>query len=589
MVSPHSPTRLYYASQRVWRSDDRGDSWKTISGDLTKNQDRLNLPIMGKKWGWDAAWDMSAMSFYNTITSLAESPKQEGLIYAGTDDGHIQVTENGGESWRKIEVASLPGIPATAFVNDIKADLYNSNTVYVALDNHKFGDFKPYLMKSTDKGNTWTSMTGNIPDKTLVWRIVQDHVNPELFFLATEFGIYFTVDAGQKWTKFTGGVPTISFRDLAIQKRENDLVGASFGRGFFVMDDYSFLRDVTTDKLEEKAALFTTRDALWYIEREPLGGNKKGSQGSSLFTAPNPPFGAVFTYYLKDGFETDKEKRQKKEKKLHKENKDIEFAGWDAVEAERRQEKPEIWLTIKDMEGNVIRRLNGPATKGFHRVAWDLRYPAKLAIGASMGYSEGAPKGILAVPGTYTATLSSKIDGVVEELSAPIEFKVKQMRQGALKGSTPDQLVEFLKELAEAKRVASAMGLILKKNLKKVEAMKTALARTSAAPGELDKELHQLRAKLLDLDEKLNGNRAKLSIVDNDTPNVMSRLMVAEMGTQTSTYGPTPTHKQSLDIAKEDLKAAKAEMQKIIDEDLQALETKLLKAGAPWVDGMSLP
>ncbi|MGM0407245.1 MAG: WD40/YVTN/BNR-like repeat-containing protein, partial [Bacteroidota bacterium] len=259
LVSPHSPTRLYFASHRVWRSDNRGDSWETISDDLTKNQERITLPIMDKTWSVNAAWDFNAMSTYNTITSLAESPVQEGVIYAGTDDGLIQVTENGGESWRKIKVSELSGVPETAFVNDIKADLFDANTVYVALDNHKFGDLNPYLYKSTDKGKSWKSIKGNIPERTLIWRVVQDHVKPELMFAATEFGIYFTVDGGNKWVKLTGDVPTISFRDLAIQRRENDLVGASFGRSFYIFDDYSSLRYVSEEQLKQEATLFPTR------------------------------------------------------------------------------------------------------------------------------------------------------------------------------------------------------------------------------------------------------------------------------------------------------------------------------------------
>jgi photosystem II stability/assembly factor-like uncharacterized protein len=268
LVSPHSATRIYFASHRLWRSENRGDSWTPISGDLTRNQERITLPIMGQTWSWDAPWDFLAMSNYNTITSIAESPLQEGLIYVGTDDGLIQVTENSGDSWRKIEVGDLPGVPKTAFVNDIKADLFNVNSVYIALDNHKFGDLNPYLLKSSDRGKSWKSIKGDIPDRTLVWRLVQDHVNPQLLFSATEFGIYFTINGGVKWIKLTGGVPTISFRDLAIQRRENDLVGASFGRGFYIFDDYSVLRHVSQEQLKREATLFPVRKALWYIQRQ---------------------------------------------------------------------------------------------------------------------------------------------------------------------------------------------------------------------------------------------------------------------------------------------------------------------------------
>ncbi|MEM9918281.1 MAG: glycosyl hydrolase, partial [Bacteroidota bacterium] len=270
LVSPHQTTRIYFASQRVWRSDDRGDNWQAISGDLTRNQERFDLPIMGRKQSWDNAWDLLAMSNYNTITSLAESPKQEGLIYAGTDDGLIQITEDGGKNWRKLEAGKLPGVPATAFVNDIKADLFDAQTVYIALDNHKYGDFKPYLLKSTDAGKSWKSISSNLPERTLVWRIVQDHIKKELFFAATEFGIYFSVNSGREWVPLKGNVPTISFRDLAIQRRENDLIGASFGRGFFVLDDYSVLREVSDQELAKEAKLFPTRKAWWYFQRPHL-------------------------------------------------------------------------------------------------------------------------------------------------------------------------------------------------------------------------------------------------------------------------------------------------------------------------------
>ena len=239
VVSPYSPTTLYFASQRVWKSENRGDSWTPISGDLTRNQERFELPIMGRVQSWDNAWDLNAMGVYNTIASLAVSPIKQGLIYAGTDDGIIQISENEGADWTKVELGSIKGIPETAFVNNLYADIHDENVVYAALDNHKFGDYSPYLIKSTDKGKTWQSISSNIPDRTLVWRLVQDHVNPELLFAATETGIYFTIDGGDEWVKLKGGSPTISFRDVTIQRRENDLVAASFGRGFFILDDYS--------------------------------------------------------------------------------------------------------------------------------------------------------------------------------------------------------------------------------------------------------------------------------------------------------------------------------------------------------------
>jgi len=488
LISPHSPTRLYFGSQRVWKSENRGDSWTAISGDLTKNQERITLPIMGRTWSYDSPWDVGAMSTYNTITSLAESPKQEGLIYAGTDDGIIQLTEDGGKNWRKIEVGDLPGVPKTAFVNDIKADLFDVNTVYVALDNHKFGDLNPHLLKSTNRGKSWKSIKGNIPDRTLVWRIVQDHVNPKLFFCATEFGIYFTIDAGKKWVQLKGGVPTISFRDVVIQRRENDLVGASFGRSFYVLDDYSSLREVSEKQLEQEATLFPVRKAWWYIPRPELSFSEKGSQGAAHFTAPNPPFGAVFTYYLKDDIKTKKAIRMEKEKKLNEKNKNVPFPGWDSVESERRQEDPAILLVVKDNQGNVVRRVVGKAQKGFHRVAWDLRYPSFEAIELKENPNNSDPTGVLASPGEYTVTLVKQLDGTVTQLSSPVSFKVVPMRKGALESAPLETVTAFWQDLANLYRSISAARITIAKNLSKVDYIKKALERSKIFPGQFDKE-----------------------------------------------------------------------------------------------------
>jgi len=556
LVSPHSPTRIYFASHRVWRSDNRGDSWTAISGDLTRDQERVTLPIMDQTWSWEAAWDVDAMSNYNTITSLAESPLQEGLIYAGNDDGLIHVTEDGGQNWRKIEVGDLPGVPATAFVNDIKADLYDANTVYVALDNHKFGDLKPYLLKSTDKGKRWRSIKGNIPNRTLVWRIVQDHVNSNLLFAATEFSIYFTIDGGTKWIKLAGGVPTISFRDLAIQRRENDLIGASFGR----------------------ATLFPVRKTWWYIQRE-LG----EIGGASHYRAPNPPYGAVFTYYIKEEIKTKKALRQEKEKKQIKNKQAVTFPGWDKVEAERRQEEPLLWLTVQDNEGNVVRRIKAANKTGFHRIAWDLRLPPTDAVRNAADLKSGQ-KGAMVAPGNYTVTLSKNVDGNVTNLSEPVPFAVEQLFKGALAGADPKETAAFWKETERLNKSTTAASRVLAKALERVTLLQKALIRTVAAPGNLDSELHRIKQSLLTLDEQLNGNRSKRQIGEKNKPTIAWRLGVASWGTFDSTYGATPLHKRSLEIAATEFQELKKNLDIIINQDIPKIEAALKAAGAPWID-----
>ena len=197
-------------------------------------------------------------------------------------------------------------MPDNFFVNDIKADLHDADTVYVVVGRPQVRRFLAVRAeKYQSRHVSWTSITGDLPERHIVWRLVQDHVNGrELLFAGTEFGIFFTIDGGGRWVKLTGGVPTISFRDLVIQRRENDLVGASFGRSFWILDDYSPLRQVSEEMLGQEAELFPVRKAHWYVERRPLGGRGKSGQGSAFFSAPNPPFGAVFTYYLRDEIKT---------------------------------------------------------------------------------------------------------------------------------------------------------------------------------------------------------------------------------------------------------------------------------------------
>jgi hypothetical protein len=498
------------------------------------------------------------------------------------------VTEDGGQNWRRIEIGSLPGVSATAYVNDIRADLHDENTVYVALDDHKFGDLNPYVLKSTDRGRRWRSITGNLPARTLVWRLVQDHVKPELLFAGTEFGIYFTVDGGNRWVKLTGDMPTISIRDLVIQRRENDLVAASFGRGFFVFDDYSVLRHVSEDQLKQEATLFPTRKALWYVPRGLLGGSQKGSQGADHYVAPNPPFGAVFTYYLADGLKTKAEVRKEQEKKALAQDKAVTFPGWDAVEEERRQDKPKVWLTIRDADGDIVRRVSGPTKKGFHRVAWDLRYPSPSPIVEPPRADGREPAGVMAPPGEYTVTLSKELDGQITEISEAMSFTVERLYKGALTGTRPEDVVVYWKELAALQRSVGAASRSLSTALERMNLIEVALKRTPEAPGQLDTQFHELKQSLLKLDFMLNGYRSKSQVGEKNDPTINQRLRTASSGVS-STYGPTTMHRKSFEIATEEFADFRASLEEILVDRLPAFEIALQDAGAPWVKGQPLP
>lgn len=588
LISPHDSARLYFASQRVWRSDDRGDSWSAISGDLSHARDRMTLPMMGRIWSYDSAWDLMAMSQYGTITSLSESPVVEGLLYAGTDDGRIHVSENGGESWRAID--KLPGVPDGFFVNDIKADLYDADTVYVVVDDHKSGDFSPYILKSTNRGQNWLSISKGLPERHVAWRLVQDHVNPALLFAATEFGVFFTIDS-QTWTKLSGGTPNIAFRDLAIQKRENDLVGATFGRSFYVLDDYTPLRSLSAKNLASDTMLFPVRDALWYLQRMPLGEfrtGSKASQGDAYYVADNPPFGAVITYYLPKAIQTAKEQRREREKEVEKQGGDTPYPGWDALRAEKVEEAPAVVLTVRNSEGEIIRQLEGPATAGFHRVAWDLRYAESAPWTDKPQDNYIVFSGPLAAPGDYTVSLATRTNGVLEDTGLQSSIHVKPMRQNSLATASPAEVVAFGTRLDNLMREGNGADSAMKTLLVELAAIKKTLPR-SGADSALRAQARALELQVMDLQLRLSGDEARDLAGDSGPVSVARRINVAQMGTSFSSYGPTPTHERSLEIAEQEFAGIKTALNRIFNTELPALRKAMDEAGVPWTPGRGVP
>lgn len=578
LVSPHDPATLYFASYRVWKSTNRGDEWTPISGDLTRNEERLSLPIMGRQQSWDNPWDVGAMSNYNTITSLSESPLVKGLLYAGTDDGFVQVSANDGSSWTKIPVTKM-GLPARSFVNDIKADLHDENTVYAVLDNHKEGDFNPYLYKSTDRGQTWTSMSKNLPKRTLLWRIVQDHVNKNLFFLATEFGVYTSLDGGVNWQKLPG-TPNMSFRDLVIQKRENDLVAASFGRGFYVLDDYSALREMTPEVLQAKGTLFQPRTAKWYVPRSNLG-----NTGADFYIAKNPDFGAVFTYYLADDFSSLKKERIKREKTLNKKKANIPFPGYPALDQENSESPAKIWITIKDAQGNIIRHLQEKAKKGTHRIAWDLRHASTQAINPNRksgnNWNSGGP---MVTPGQYSAQLSLEKDGVVTAIGEAVVVDVQPIREGVLKGVDYTTLDNYRKELTLVQNNLQRLMDQYNQAETTLKGLKKAVSKTPVALASFANDLFRVEKDMTALMRKAEGSPAREEIGERNPPTIQNHMRAAYRGLST-TYGPTPLHRKSLAIAKEVLEELRPEIERISKTVLPDLNKRLKQAGAPYIIG----
>ena len=540
LVSSHDPKTIFFGSQRVWVSNNRGDDWRAISEDLTLNQERFSLPIMGKVQSWDNPWDVYAMSTYNTITSLSQSPVDENIIYAGTDDGIIQYTQNYGETWTKVNVEKLPGVPKGSFVNDIKADLFDANTVYVLLDNHKFGDYKPYVYKSTDGGKSWKNIGDGVPDGFICWRLVQDHVDKNLMFLGTEYGIYVSVNGGNKWVKFSSGLPTISIRDLAIQKRENDLVAATFGRGFYVLDDYSSLRFLSSNSLKSNI-VFTPRKALQY---SPIRSGSS-SQGSNTYYAKNPDYGAIFTFYLSDEVSTKKQKRKKIEKELEKSNSDIPFPGWDELDAELNQNLPKVIIEIYDDNNNFVDRFSTAYKKGFNRISWNLT--KNISTNVSSGSTRSYSPSIRVNPGKYSFNVYLSFDGKVNKIGSKF-FEVERIRSGVLNNPNIDKIDEYVTEIENEYKnyslLSSKFGKIKDDNKSIIS-----LINKSSNYKDYISQQDVIQKSIDKIDAFVSGNKSKQDVREKDVETISNRLSVATRGINSS-YGPTGMQIASLTKAK---------------------------------------
>ena len=595
VISPHDPHRVWFAAQRLFRSDDRADRWTAVSGDLSRGLDRNQRPVMGRIWPPEAVWKNVFTSPYGTIVALDESPLVEGLLYVGTDDGLVQVSEDGGGAWRRQE--EFPGVPAMAYVADVVASRHAPDRVYAVFNNHKEGDFGPYVARSEDRGATWQSMAGNLPDEQAAWTLVEDHVDPNLLFLGTEFGLYATIDGtvaggGPAWVRLKGGLPTIAVRDLEIQRRENDLVLATFGRGFYVLDDYSPLRFMGEAMAEgdamagDDAYLFPVKDAWAYIPSRPMGGQEKGTMGDAFFTAPNPPFGAVFTYYLAGDLESAKERRQRDERERLARGEEIAYPERTALAAEDLGRPPEVLLVVSDEAGNVVRRVPASRGAGLHRVAWNLRY-ASTAPPRPDGREADGP---MVAPGLFSVRPVVVRGGAHEELAPPRSFRVESLGTATLPAPDRDALLAFQREVAALQRAALAVDRAARETTDRLQLLRRAVW---AAPG-LDAAVYETRitafeARLFDLRRVLSRDRTALDRAEFAPPSIVDRIGRIARAGFTSTSAPTATHRASRAVASDQLAGVSEALRALVEDELAALEAELEAAGVPWTPGRPIP
>lgn len=585
IISPHNNKRLYFGSQRLWKSDDQGNSWTAISKDLTTNTNRYELETIGRVWSTDALFDTGAMSKYATLTSISESPKVEGLLYTGSDDGLIQVSEDDGQNWRK--AGALPKVPSRSFINDVEASNHDANTVFAIADAHKFGNFNPYLFMSTDRGRSWRSIVGDLPAGTIVWVVKQDHKDENLLFIGTEYGIYFSPNKGTNWIKLDAGVPTIAFRDIELHERDNDLVGATFGRGFYILDDYSSLRNISSAITTKANTLFSVRDAWWYVPNEPMQAKGMPSQGSTSFATENPPFGAVFTYYLDNIPQTNKEVRQKKEKALRKQNASIPFPGWEGLQQEYTENKPQVLLLVRNEKGEPVRWVKGSATKGLHRASWDLKLsppdPINLTTPAFKPPWVGDPQGPLAAPGRYSAELFIAHNGKLESQGASQTFTIKPLPADV--NNTDFKLVaEFQEKTSDLSRQISSASQKLGEVRNRLKHMKAALLETPKATPEFFARFNNLEERVVALQMRLFGDPIRQKFNESTVPSIRGRVGEVAYGHWGTRQNPTVTQVRNIEIAVTDFEKFKGDLGAYLNT-LEAYEEALEAAGAPYTPG----
>jgi photosystem II stability/assembly factor-like uncharacterized protein len=577
LVSKHDASTLYFAANKVFKSSNKGDDWTEISPDLTRQLDRNKVPVMGQVWSIDAVMKNASTTVYGNVVALDESPLKKGVLFAGTDDGLIQVSQNEGKDWKKID--AIPGVPAQTRVNMLTASRFNDQVVYAAFNNQRNGDFKPYLFKSSDCGTTWTSISSNLPDRGTVYCVKQDFKTPNLLFVGTEFGAYFTTDEGQHWTKL-GGLPTIAVYDLDIQERECDLVAATFGRGFYVLDNYSPLRGLTSEVLNKKAHLFETEDALLYVPADPLGLEGTGFQGHNMWASENPSFGAVFNLYLKEGVSSLKSKRQEKEKALEKDKKEVTYPSMDELRAEVQETKATCIWAISNEAGKEIRRFTTTPSKGISRVTWNLRSNPSTSV-------NGGNNGFLVPAGNYVLVVYLVSNQGIDTLVKQHSFKVKALNNQTLVSKNPEELNAFRKEVAEVNRKVSGGGEIIEELTTQLGLVETALLNYPNTDISMLRKVKSLRLGIDSCKLIMYGDELLTKHEFESAPSMTGRLGMVEYMLYDNTAGVTNTHRANLETVKAEYSVVSAQIKRLLSV-FYLLEENLAQVPIPYTKSRGL-
>ena len=553
-ISSFNSKTLYIGGNYVFKSTDMGGSWKKVSGDLTRGIDQNTLPMMGKMWPPEAVAKNMSTSKFGNIFALNESPLKQGLLYAGTDDGLIWMTKDDGQNWNKYE--SFPGVPNMTFVNYVLPSRHNESTVYACFDGRKnSSDFTPYLIKSTDYGKTWNSIASNLPSGT-VYCIQEDPVNPNILFIGTEWGVWTTIDGGNKWVQIKKGIPTIQVKDITIQERENDLVVATFGRGFYVLDDYSSLRQLNPAVEEKEAHIFEIDETLLYFPASNLN-----YQGAVHFSVKNPSPAATFEYYIKNGFDSLKQKRIKKQKASEKSG-TYYYPSEEELQLESDEVKPNLVFTIYNNANSIVRKIEAPLKKGYNSISWDLSYLTN--------------RGIKVPPGMYKVALDKNENGKFTRLVEPTAFKVISL-PNALGTPNYEANFNFLKNVYDLNvNITAANGKIKEMNTR-ITNMKAILEKTPV-------EANTLVIKLNDAQKEVDSV-AKIIVGGFGAKNsVASRNRYALYTSRSAQVDITGAQKEQFKLAQDTFNGVSGKLNALFTTEIPNLEKEFENVGGVLFD-----
>ena len=596
-IDPFEPNTLYYGSQWLHKSTDRGDSWTIISPDLTSN----NPEWQKQDRSGGITPDVSGAENFTTILAIEPSPVQKGTLWVGTDDGRLHVTRDGGKTWDSVE-KNVKGVPANTWIPHIFASPHDAGTAFVVFDNHRRSDWTPYVYRTTDYGKTWTSLaTKNLWGYALA--VVQDPVDKNLLFLGTEFGLWFSQDGGRSWLKWTQGIPTVSVMDLAIHPREHDLVIATHGRGMYVIDDIRPLRTLSEDTQKQPLHLFPIADAQQYRMAQGAGAR---FPGDGDFRGRTRPYGAFVTFSLNGpGLphpDADKERERKEAERAEKAKTagapppaeggkplagtTAASKGDEGEEGRGRGKGPKSKIEILDAAGKVIRTFDGPAKLGVNRATWDLRLdaprriPRKVDPGEENEFRRG--RGPEVLPGTYTVRVTygtQKAEAKVNVVADPrfqipagareANFKAQQHATELL-----DTVTDAVDRITRTKGDVNAITAKLRKQDE--EAKRTNPDAENPARKELLAAARRLVQGLDKLDKRFwlsDDTRGLLRNVDLE-----SRIGTSARSLGSSFDAPTPAQLAYLGKAERDLTAALADLNKYFAEDVAAFRAKVRDA-----------